>query len=47
MKCESCGEEIEETILNKIVGTVVKDSQGKEHYFCNNCQKKGEDELVE
>jgi uncharacterized protein with PIN domain len=40
MKCEICKEKIEETFLNKIVGTVVKDSKGKQHYVCPGCQKK-------
>ncbi len=40
MKCEICKKEIKRTILNKIVGTVIKDEKGKKHYICSECQKK-------
>ncbi len=40
MKCEICKDKIEKTFLNKIVGTHVKDSKGKKHLVCNECQKK-------
>lgn len=39
MKCEICKEKIEETFLNKIVGTIIKDSKGKTHNVCPNCQR--------
>jgi len=40
MKCEICGNNIEETFLKKIIGSVVKDEKGKKHYICSECQKK-------
>ena len=40
MKCEICKKEIGKTILNKMIGTVVKDEKGKKHYVCADCQKK-------
>ena len=40
MKCEICKQSVEETFMKKIVGTVVKDENGKKHYICNNCQNK-------
>jgi len=40
MKCEICREKIEETFLNKIVGSYVKDEKGKKHLVCNSCQKR-------
>ena len=40
MKCELCKEKIEETFLNKIIGSYVKDEKGKKHLVCANCQKK-------
>jgi len=40
MKCEICGNKIEETFLNKVIGSYVKDEKGKKHAICNNCQKK-------
>ncbi|MEK6858261.1 MAG: hypothetical protein AABX39_06765 [Nanoarchaeota archaeon] len=40
MKCEICGNKIEETFLKKILGTYVKDSKGKKHLVCFECQKK-------
>jgi len=39
MKCELCKREIEKTFLNKIIGTVIKDGEGKKHTICNVCQK--------
>lgn len=39
-KCEICKEKIEETFLKKMLGTVIKDSKGKKHYICQNCQPK-------
>jgi hypothetical protein len=38
-KCEVCKEKIGETFLNKIIGTYIKDSNGKKHLVCNQCQK--------
>ena len=39
-KCEICKNQIQETFLKKILGTVVKDSKGKKHLICSDCQKK-------
>ncbi len=40
MKCELCKKGIEQTFLNKILGTIVKDEKGKQHVICFECQKK-------
>jgi len=40
MKCEICNNKVEETFLKKILGTVIKDSKGKKHFICPECQKK-------
>tara|TARA_Y100000034_G_scaffold10237_1_gene10804 strand:+ start:1293 stop:1448 length:156 start_codon:yes stop_codon:yes gene_type:complete len=40
MKCSICKTKIQETFLNKIIGTVVKDAKGKKHSICFECQKK-------
>jgi len=40
MKCSICSKTIETTFLNKIIGTYVKDSNGKLHPICFECQKK-------
>ena len=40
MKCSICNKSIETTFLNKIIGTYVKDSKGKLHAICFECQKK-------
>ncbi len=40
MKCEVCKSPVEETFLNKIVGTRMKDTKGKLHMVCAACQKK-------
>jgi len=39
-KCEVCKEKIGVTFLQKILGVVVKDKKGKQHYFCSTCQQK-------
>ena len=39
MKCEICGKNIATTFLEKIKGTRVKDSKGKHHAVCFECQK--------
>jgi hypothetical protein len=39
MKCEICKKNIETTFLGKIIGSIIKDSKGKKHTICNNCQK--------
>ena len=40
MKCSICGRAIETTFLGKILGTYVKDSKGRLHAVCFECQKK-------
>jgi hypothetical protein len=40
MKCELCKKNIEELFLKKIKGTYVKDTKGKKHTICFECQKK-------
>jgi hypothetical protein len=40
MKCEICKNKIEETFLNKVIGSHVKDEKGKKHLICPDCQKK-------
>ncbi|MFA5098593.1 MAG: hypothetical protein WC490_08270 [Candidatus Margulisiibacteriota bacterium] len=40
MKCEICKAKINETFLNKVIGTYVKDEKGKKHIVCPECQKK-------
>lgn len=46
MKCEICRSNIEETFLNKPIGTYVKDSKGKLHLICNKCQKSTKQEIL-
>jgi DNA-directed RNA polymerase subunit RPC12/RpoP len=40
MKCEICSSKISETFLEKPKGTYVKDTKGKKHTVCFECQKK-------
>jgi hypothetical protein len=40
MKCDICGKTMAETFLKKIIGSYVKDSKGKMHPVCRECQKK-------
>lgn len=40
MKCDICKNKIEETFLEKMLGTYVKDAKGKKHLICPECQKK-------
>ncbi|MBI2655209.1 hypothetical protein HYX06_02180 [Candidatus Woesearchaeota archaeon] len=40
MKCGICSKTIETTFLGKILGTHVKESKGKLHSVCFECQKK-------
>lgn len=49
MKCSLCNKSIETTFLNKIIGTYVKDSKGKLHEVCFECQKgfASKEELLE
>ncbi len=46
MKCEICKAKIEETFLNKIIGTYIKDKKGKKHTVCHACQKKFKDKTT-
>ncbi len=39
MKCASCGQKIETTFLGKLVGTYIKDANGKKHPICFECQR--------
>lgn len=39
MKCELCKKKIEETFLNKLLGTYIKDKNGKKHAVCKDCQR--------
>ncbi|MBS3128857.1 hypothetical protein J4410_06975 [Candidatus Woesearchaeota archaeon] len=39
MKCEICKNTLGETFLKKILGTYIKDKQGKKHSVCFACQK--------
>jgi len=43
MKCEICGNNISKTFLNKVIGAYLKDSKGKKHLICFECQKKFKD----
>ncbi|MDP2906605.1 MAG: hypothetical protein Q8O03_01560 [Nanoarchaeota archaeon] len=40
MKCDICKNKIEETFLEKMLGSYVKDAKGKKHLICSECQKK-------
>jgi len=40
MKCDICGKKIETTFLNKMIGTVIRDSKKKKRTVCNECQRK-------
>jgi len=40
MKCAVCGKSVDTTFLGKILGTYVKDGNGKMHAVCFECQKK-------
>ena len=37
-KCDLCKKTIDETFLNKIIGTIIK-IEGKQKKICQNCQK--------
>ena len=49
MKCEICKKKIAEIFLKKPLGTYVKDSKGKKHTVCSECQKRFQkkEELLE
>ena len=40
MKCEICKARVATTFLDKILGTYIKDENGKKHVVCFECQKK-------
>lgn len=40
MNCEICKKQIATTFLSKILGTYVRDQNGKRHAVCFECQKK-------
>ncbi len=40
MKCEICKKNIATIFLGKILGTHIKDKNGKKHVICRECQKK-------
>ena len=40
MKCSICSKSIDTTFLGKILGTHVKDKNGRLHAVCFECQKK-------
>ena len=40
MKCDLCKATLGQLFLGKINGTYVKDSKGKKHTICFECQKK-------
>ncbi len=42
MKCSVCSKPIGTTFLGKITGTYVRDSRGRLHPVCFECQKKFE-----
>jgi len=37
-KCDKCGQELEETFLGKLMGTIMK-VRGKTTAICRDCQK--------
>lgn len=39
MNCALCKAKIEKTFLGKIVGSYVRDTKGKKHSICPQCQK--------
>jgi hypothetical protein len=39
MKCKICKNKVNETFLKKVVGTYIKDKNGKKHLICVDCQK--------
>lgn len=39
-KCDLCGQKIQLTFLNKIIGTIARDKDGKKKTICSDCQRK-------
>ncbi len=48
MKCDICKKTMAETFLKKIIGSYIKNAQGKLHPVCRECQKKlgSKDEIL-
>ena len=47
MKCTICKKDVKQGILDKFKGTFVKDSKGKKHLVCSDCQEnKTKEELL-
>lgn len=46
MDCGICNNKIGTTFLKKILGTHIKDSEGKKHVTCFECQKKFPDKAA-
>lgn len=46
MKCEICKSKVNETFLKKPIGTYIKDSKGKKHVICHECQGKFDNDKV-
>lgn len=47
-KCTLCGEEIKETFLGKVDGTIIKTKEKEKlikKYICPNCQKENKNNL--
>ena len=40
MRCEVCDSKVESIFLGKMLGTVVKNGDGKKHYVCSGCQRR-------
>ena len=40
VKCDLCGQKVPTTFLNKLLGTVIKDKNGKKKTICSDCQRK-------
>lgn len=46
VKCDLCDGKIQTTFLNKLIGTFVRDKNGKKKVICNSCQKLNKDKNV-
>lgn len=46
MNCEICGKKMATTFLEKPMGTHVKDSKGKKHLICFECQQKFQEKAL-
>jgi hypothetical protein len=45
-KCDLCGEKIALTFLNKVRGTIVRDSNHKKRHICPHCQQENSDKDI-